>query len=108
MPTDGRAFELFRLDLGEQGQVGQSILERRRAELAKRRLDRPKVALLDRAGEAAMRTALRGHERMFAHPFCKGLTGIGGAAYPVRAEPRLLALIHSKVRHRGRAGKETS
>jgi len=66
MPADGRAFELLRLLLGEQLEIGECVNERGILEFAQRHLGGPEVALLDRSGEASVCAALRGHEQMFA------------------------------------------
>lgn len=58
MPAHGGTLELLRLNLGEKSQVGEGVLEGRRAELAQRGFGRPEVALLDRAGKSSVCRAL--------------------------------------------------
>jgi hypothetical protein len=64
MPPDGGPFELLRLLLGEQVEIGERGLERRRVpKLAERHLGRPQVALLYCADEAPVCRALGSHRR---------------------------------------------
>ena len=54
MPTHSRTLELLRLPLGQQVEIDERVVERRRvAHLAQQHLPSPEAALLDRASEAS-------------------------------------------------------
>ena len=66
VPADRGMLELCGLRLSEQVDVVERVVHAERAELTHRDLGGEHVALFDRAGEAAVRGALRRQEHMFA------------------------------------------
>lgn len=66
MPTHSRPLEPLGCHLGYQRRERKRGAEREPAELTRRHLGGPEIAGVDGTLEAALRGALRGHERMFA------------------------------------------
>jgi cell volume regulation protein A len=65
-PTERRTLEPLRVSLGEQDAQLERVVEAEASELACGEIGLAEVAVYDGAGEAAVRGALRSHERMFA------------------------------------------